>query len=576
MQVEVETKYWAAEAVERYVDGISDGSIVSCKYVKLAVKRYMDDVLYGESRGIHFDENAASIAIDFFGLLQHSKGKWAGEYFKLSDWQVFILWNIFGWKNEDGTRRFRIAYNEVARKNGKSTFSAGIGLLMLVMDGEEGAEVYSAATKMEQAKIIHQEAIRMVRKSKSLNKRLGIHINNIFDTNTNSKFEPLGSDAKTLDGLNPHCAIVDELHAHPDGSIVEVIESAFGSRTQPLMFMITTAGFNTHCYCKTQREYAIKVLEGIVEDDTYFAIIYTLDGWDENAKDKDDWKDESVWMKANPNLGISVDIKNMRLMCKAATESPDKRNNVLVKKLNIWTTQTVSWVNLEKWNECTGNISEEDLYGKKCYLGIDLSSNRDLSGYGMVFPLDNEKYAYIPRFFAPKDSDNTIERQRIDRVPYLTWSEKRHITLTPGNVIDFDYIKKQLWEDYQKFDMTLIAYDRAFQFEAIRQQLVTEGMDEKKFVSFGQGFLSMSVPMKKLERIYLEGKLIHNNNPVMNWMVSNVAVAYDAADNIKPIKRDNKDRYRIDGVVMLIMGLGVAMTQPPEIDLNKNLREVGI
>ena len=583
-----ETECKSQVVVQKYIDDVLSGAIVACEYVKLAVKRHLQDLEDGQERGLYFDPEAAQLVIDFFGLLKHSKGKWAGEPFILEPWQMFIIWVLFGWKKDDGTRRFRVAYNEVARKNGKSTFAAGMGLYLLMMDDEPGAEVYSAATKMDQAKIIHHEAILMTRQSGYFGGRAGVHINNIHVDETNSKFEPLGADAKTLDGLNPSGATVDELHAHPDSSIWDVIRSAVGARRQPLMFAITTAGFSTQSFCYSQRDYAIKVLEGSIEDDSFFAIIFTLD-YDQNGQILDDWKDESCWIKANPNLGVSVSIADMRDMCREAIESASKLNNFLCKKLNIWTTQKVKWVNVDKWQQCPcyheGAVTaKEVLYktfncannnntlalqlaqsnierfikGKSCFGALDLSSNTDIAAWGRLFGLDNGYWLYLPKFYCPKE--NARKRQRDDKVPYETWGHQGFLTLTEGNVVDYDTIMADVWADCSSFDMQKIAFDR-WNFEAVRQRLIKEGVPEDKMIAFGQGFASMSAPMKEVEKVILSGHLIHNYNPVLFWMAGNVAAKTDPAENIKPDK--DKSRERIDGIVALIMALGLAITTEP-------------
>ena len=563
--------------VQAYIDGVLSGEIIACKYVKLAVQRHLKDLKTGRERGLYFDPKTAQLVIDFFSLLQHTRGEWAGKEFILAGWQLFIVWALFGWKKADGSRRFRISYSEVARKNGKTVFAAGIGLYLLLMDGEIGAEIFSAATKLDQARIIHQEAIRMVRQSQSLKQRAKICINNIHVVETGSKFEPLGADAKTLDGLNPSGATIDELHAHPDSSVWDVLRSAMGARRQPLLFAITTAGFNTQSFCYQQRDYAIKVLEGVIEDDSFFAIIFTLD-------EKDDWKNENVWLKANPNLGVCVDIEDMRDMCKEAIESPGKLNNFLCKKLNVWTTQKVRWVNPEKWNACNAQINESSLVGKPCYAGLDLSSNTDITAFVMLFPLDalllstgrltaesQGQFVVVPRFWIPKEKAR--ERERRDRVPYLTWAQQGFIKLTEGNVVDYAVIQADVFEDFGKFDVQGIAFDR-WNFEAIRQRLLSEGVNENKMIAFGQGYASMSAPMKELEKLYLGRQLVHNNNPVLKWMADNVMTRTDPAGNIKPDKE--KSSEKIDGIVALIMALGLALTKPQTIDKNANLLEVGI
>lgn len=560
----------AERVVSRYIDQVLSGKIPAASWVKKACQRHIDDLRTASARGLYFDPDAAQFVIDFFSILKHSKGRWAGQQFKLEPWQQFILWVLFGWMRQDGARRFRSSYIEVARKNGKSTLAAGIGLYLLVADGEPGAEIYSVATKMDQAKIIHQEAINMVRKSPSLKKRCGICVNNIHVARTQSKFEPLGADAKTLDGLNPSGATVDELHAHPDSSVWDVLRSAVGSRRQPLLFAITTAGFNTQSFCYTeQREYALKVLDGIIEDDSYFAIIYTLDR-DENGELIDDWKDESCWIKANPNLGVTVDIDDMRQMRNESIESAVKLNNFLVKKLNVWTTQTVSWVNMEKWNGCDVYVDEVDLYGRPCYAALDLSSNNDITCWGLLFEVDGY-WVYLPRFFVPRD--NALARTKKDRVPYLQWIADKYIEATPGDCIDYEYIDQQIAQDMEQFDIRLIAIDR-WGFEPRKQRLESLGVPTEKMIAFGQGFASMNSPMKELERLILSQKLVHNDNPVLSWMASNLAAKSDPAGNIKPDKKESHEK--IDGMVALIMALGVASADEQPIDLQANIREVGI
>lgn len=544
--------------VEKYMDDVLNGRIPACRYLKLAIERQRTDMLTRDGIDLDFVPAAAQVAIDFIEELQHSKGQWAGQKLILEPWQVFICWCIFGWKKLDGSRRFRIAYNEIARKNGKSTFAAAIGLLLLLMDDEQGAEIYSAATKMDQAKVIHKEATRMVKASRDLQNYFGVecHVNNIHVESTNSLFEPLGADARTLDALNISGAMVDELHAHRDSSVWDVIRSAIGSRRQPLIFAITTAGFNKQCFCHEQRDYAIKVLEGVIDDDSLFAIIFTLDR-DDSGKLLDDWKDESCWKKSNPNLGISVSIEDMRDMCKEAIESPTKMNNFLVKKLNVWTTQKVKWLNVEKWNACNEVVDEKLLAGKKCFAALDLSSNTDITAKLLLFPWEDGKYVAVPKFYIP--AENAIARQRKDGVPYQKWADQGYITMTEGPVVDYKVIQAELYKDCERYDIQLIGYDR-WNFEAFRQRVVEEGIKEELLISFGQGFASMSAPMKELEKLYLSGKLIHNSNPVLAWMASNVAARTDPADNIKPDKE--KSSEKIDGIVTLIMALGLAITQP--------------
>jgi phage terminase large subunit-like protein len=505
----------------------------------------------GHKRGLNFNPERAYRVIKFLGLLKQSKGKWAGEPLVLEPWQKFVIWVLYGWE-KDGVRRFRTAYSEIARKNGKSTLLSGLGLYGLGFDGEGGAEIYSVATKEAQAKITFTEGQRMVRKSNYLGGLAKSHVKSISIDSKESFWKPLGKDSKTEDGLNPHMVMVDEYHAHPDASMLEVMDSALGSRTNPLLFIITTAGFNSECACKEERDYAINVLKGVIHDDTYFGIVFTLD-------DGDDWKDEKVWMKANPNLGVTVSLDDMQRMCKKAIESPSRKNNFLTKKLNIWTNAEVNWINLDLWNACNKVIDEKDLHGKPCHAGLDLSSVKDLTCWGLWFILDDGDEVFLPRFFLPKD--NLDDRKRHDKVPYHAWSDAGYINFTPGNVVDYEHVEAQIVKDFKDFDIQLMAVDR-WAFEARKQRLNAIGVPEEKIISFGQGYASMSEPMKEFEKTYLSGKFIHNNNPVLRWMASCVEAKTDGADNIKPVKPDrNKSGKRIDGIVSAIMAKGISMTQ---------------
>lgn len=552
------------EKVEQYQNDILLGKIPACKFTKLAVKRHRRDLEEGYRRGLSFDEEKAFRVIEFLHLLKQSKGKWAGKPLVLEPWQLFRIWVLFGWQ-KDGVRRFRTAYEEVARKNGKTTEASGLGLYMLGFDGEGGAEAYSVATKEDQARLVFSEAVRMTEKSGKLGGLAETYKKSIAIPAKDASWKPLGKDSKTQDGLNPHFVSVDEYHAHPDASMLEVMDSAVGSRAQPLLKIITTAGFNSQCACYEERAYAIQVLEGTIEDDTYFAIIYTLD-------EDDDWQDESVWMKSNPNLGVTVSLEDMRRMAKKAINSPVSKNNFLTKKLNVWTNAEVAWVNMESWNACNRVIEERDLHGLDCYASLDLSSSKDITCFNLFFQLEDDFELHIPRFFLPKA--NLADRSHRDKVPYKLWAEQGYIQLTPGNVIDYEWVEAQIVKDFKNFNILLMAVDR-WAFEARRQRLTAIGIPEGKIISFGQGYASMSEPMKEYEKVCLSGKMIHNNNPVLRWMASCVEAKTDGSDNIKPIKPDrNKSGKRIDGIVAGIMAKGIRMTHP--IDLAVNLREVGI
>jgi phage terminase large subunit-like protein len=496
-----------------------------------------------EAMGLDFDVKTASRVIRFFSLLKHSKGEWAGQVFRLEPWQEFILWNLFGWKwKVSGLRRFRTGYIEVARKNGKSTFFAGIGLYLFAYDDEPGAEVYTAATKRDQAKIVWGEAKRMVQRSPTLKKKIKMWRTSLTVDNTACKFEPLGADEDTLDGLNPHAAIIDELHAHKSRGVWDILETASGARRQPIQVAITTAGFDKHTICWEQHAYLEKILTGVIPDETYFGMIYTLDP-------EDKWEDESVWVKANPNLEISVKREDLQMQAARARDLPTQLNSFLRLRMNIWTESEVRWLPPGAWDRCGDAVDIEGLRGRLCYAGLDLSSTQDLTALVHVFPpeTDDDTYKFLCRFFMPQD--NVHARVKQDRVPYDVWIRQGFITTTPGNVVDYEYVLKQITEDADMFDVQEIGFDR-WGASRIQIQLADMGFT---VVPIGQGFQSMSPPMKEMEKLILKAKIAHGGNPVLRWMASNVVVRTDPAGNIKADK--SRSVERIDGVVAAIMAL---------------------
>lgn len=539
------------ELATQYIADVRSGEQVACKWVKLAVERHVNDLATGHKRGLYFDEKAAKKAIAFFSLLKHSKGEWAGQAITLEPWQQFHFWVLFGWKRSDGTRRFRTSYLEVARKNGKSLKASGVGLCLLVADGEPGAEIYTGATKLDQAKIIHGEAIRMVKQSEILKQKLDVYKNNISDPDTFSKFEPVANDSTTLDGLNVHAGLIDELHAHPDGALWDVLQTATGARRQPLMYAITTAGNNPtqSSICFQYHDYTEKVLEGVIEDDAFFGTIYTLDR-DENGE-LEDWENEAVWVKANPNLGVSKKRDDMRDKANQAKNMPTRLNQFLQKELNIWVQQAVKWLDMNAWNRCSETLP--DLTGRICYAGLDLSSNIDITALVLVFPplQKDEPVWVLPTFWVPED--RIWERSKKDRVPYETWLQQGFLKKTPGNVIDYDFIIHDLKAHADAYQVAEVAFDR-WGATQLSQNLTDEGF---VMVEFGQGFASMSGPSKDLEKLILSQGLAHGGHPVLRWMADNVVTRVDPAGNIKPDKE--KSREKIDGIVALIMGLDRAI-----------------
>nr|DAN15953.1 MAG TPA: Large Terminase [Caudoviricetes sp.] len=528
---------------ELYAEQVRSGEILVCEYVRLAVERYYADLDRALDMGRYFDKKAAMRAIHFIEKLKHTKGEWAGQRFRLEPWQQFVLWNIFGWKNADGTRRFRYAYIEIARKNGKTALSAGIGLYMLFADGESRPEVYSAATVKDQAKICFSDAVEIV-KATDLKNYLTPYRNSIVYELKGGTMKPLSSDYGTHDGLNPSCGIIDEFHAHKDSGMFDVIKSAFGARRQPLMFIITTAGFDKSGVCYAYRENVIKVLRGVNEDDSLFGIIYTLD-------DKSEWDDPKMWIKANPNLGVSLSADYLADQVKDAKNRPEAVRNVMTKNVDLWVDAERTWILDDVWQKCIGTTAPADLKGCACWGGLDLSNVSDITAYVLLFH-ENDRFQLLPHFWIPEEK--MLEKIRKENINYDKWAAEGYVTVTPGNVIDYDFVKADILRIVADYDLRTSAYDRWNSSQTIID-LQNEGMECNPF---GQGYGSMSAPTKEFEKLVLTGKIEHFGNPVLRWMLASTLVKTDPAGNIKPDKE--KSTQKIDGVVASIMALGEWMT----------------
>ena len=537
--------------------------------MRLARERHARDLETGHERGLWFDTERADHVCGLFATLRHSKGEWAGQPFILSDWQSEdIIRPVFGWmKLPEGMtpkqaagydlaerlgagiyRRFRTVYESEARKQGKSTKNAGVGLILLAGDGEDGAEVYNAATKRDQARIVHSEAVNMVRSSPRLRKMIRVVRDNLSLPEKNSKFEPLAKDARTMDGLNPSGVLIDEYHAHTTSEVFDVLTTGLGARRQPLTWIITTAGLVRDCPCYQEELYAKSVLEGH-PDDSYFAIVYTLD-------DDDDWEDPAVWGKANPNLGVTVREEDLAAQVQKAKASPAYKNTVLTKHFNIWTDSKALWLNMELWDAiCDADPvawraeAVERHKGHACMAGLDLGSVSDLTAFVLFFRVD-DGYDCIPYFWIPEDGAK--DRDQSNRQTYIPWIHNGFIQTTPGNTTDYSVVRKKINELADWFGVKDIAMDRFFQGDQLGTELLND--DGLEVVGFGQGFASMAAPTKRFEELVLSGKLQHGNNPVLRWMASHTMVKLDPAGCMKPDKAESGDK--IDGIVSAIMALG--------------------
>ena len=503
-------------------------------------------------QGLWYDEAAGQRVVDFIeGYCRHSKGEWAGQRIVLTADQRERWRRVFGWKRADGTRRFRIVYMEIARKNAKSTEAAAVGVYLTVADHEPGAEVYSSATKEEQAKIVWSAAEAMVKQSPPLKRWLRTYRKNISCERMGSKFEPLGADSDTLDGLNPHGNIVDETHAHKDRALWDVLQTAQGARRQPLTIAITTAGtYDPTSIGWELHEYAMKVLDGALEDDRFFAYIAAAD-------EGDDYRDERSWEKANPNLDVSIKRDYLREQCEHAARQPSFLNTFLRLHLNQWTQQITRWISMEAWNSC--NTTPGPMEGRVAYGGLDLSTKLDISALTLVLPSDDGFYDLLFRFWVPEEL--VEERARRHALPdYAAWVRDGHLMATPGNVIDYEFIRRDLLGLAGTLKLRELGFDP---WNA--QQLATQLSEQDGFtmVEMRQGVRTLSEPSKEFEKLIMAKKFRHGGHPVMRWMVSNVTIRRDANENIAPDKEHAAGK--IDGVVSTIMGLGRALLHPARV-----------
>ena len=535
-----------SERAAHYAQRVIAGEIVACKLTRLACERFLKDLQRTDWQW-RFDTAQAERACMFIEMLPHIKGQWARQRLKitLEDWQVFIIANIFGWTDaHTGLRRFLTVYLEVARKNAKSTLAAGIGLYMLFADGEPGAEVYSAATTGDQARIVFEVARQMVlREGELVRGGIDAQRHGLYMPDDARKFEPLNAEGSTLDGLNPHCTIIDELHAHKRRDVYDVLDTARGARDQSLLASITTAGSDRAGICYEQRTYVVKVLEGVFEDERYFGVIYTLD-------DTDDWTDPAVWPKANPNYGVSVLAEDFERSAREAMNKLAAQNNFLTKRLNVWVNADSAWMDMRAWDRA-GNpaLKIEDFEGEECFAALDLASKVDIAAKVLLFRRGKKYYAFGSYYLPEQAVDDGRNSQ------YSGWARAGRLTVTDGNVIDYDRLETDLKEDAGRFQMVEVPYD-PFQAMQFSQRMQAEGLP---MVEMRPTVLNFSEPMKELEKLVLEGSFEHDGDPVLTWMVSNVVCHRDQKDNIYP--RKEREENKIDGVVALIMALGRAMAE---------------
>ena len=534
------------DPVEQYARDVLDGKVLAGELVKLACQRHLRDLDTAGERGLVWQwdgVNGGKHAVDFFQFLKQSKGVWANTPIKLAPWQVFRIGSVFGWKREDGTRRFREAWNEVPRKNGKTTEAAGVGNKLAFFDGEPGAEVYATATKRDQAKICWAEAKWQIDHAPvSMKKLIDRRVSNMSRLDMAQKFEPLGADKDGTDGLNPHGLIEDEIHAWKDRDYLDKLDTAMGARAQPLKWIITTAGSVESTLYLEGRDYAVKVLQGVFDDDSLFAYIACAD-------DPDDWDSDHQSAIANPNLGLSVNLDYLQSQRAKARGIPARVSAYKRYHLNIIQQATEGWFDMTTWEH---QMARRELEPGLCYAGLDMSSTTDLTSLVLVFPDDDGGVDVLPFFWCPEGT--ILRRSREDNVPYESWVAEEFVEAIPGDVIDYDFVEQRVLQICNEYGVQELQVD-PWGNPQLRQHLADAGLN---VIDCPQNVSRLSAPSKHLEMLVKQGRLRHDGNPVLKWMASNVVIRSDPNDNIKPDKLKSSDR--IDGIVALVMAVNAVLS----------------
>ena len=526
----------------RYAKRIVAGKIPACELVQLACERQIRD-LKQKGFGWKFSPMHGNRICRFIENLPHVQGTWDSKFIHLEDWQCFKFSTIFGWVDTDGNRRFRRVYDEEPRKNAKTTTAAGVGLYLFAADGERGAEVYCAARTRDQAKHTWGYADQMVRNGRGLRERFQIKpFTHHMELADGSVFRPLHRESGSLEGLNVHGGVIDELHAHDSRDVFDVLDSATGSRRQPLLFIITTAAADVSNVCSEQHDYVVDILHGVHHDDSYWGIIYTIDK-------EDDWTTQESAIKANPNYGVSVLIPDAEAFRRKALHNPQAQSEYKRKRLCIWGGAADAYFNVLAWREvCKADITLADVEGWEAFFALDLASKSDLAALMMLFR-KGRQFACFGRYYLPEDaldSDNpNLER-------YRGWQHLDNFTLTDGNLIDYDVIEADLLEYARRFRPKEIAFD-AWNATQLATRMTKKGLP---MVEVPMTVKKLSEPMKTLAGMIPTGAIQHDGDPILTWGISNTNGKEDANENVYP--RKSKDEKKIDPVVALLMGMNRA------------------
>ena len=547
------------------------GEIVVGKYTLLAVERHYRDLQDGHKRGLYFSPDHGWHVIQFIEkFFFHIKGSLAGHPILLDPWQKFWTAVLYGWRREGGQRRFTRAYEEVARKNGKSTWKGPQGAYLFMMDGEPGAEVYAVATTREQAMTVFKPAFenmkRWVKRSPGVARSLRIFegMNQERIEAGAAVFKPIASNADAQDGFNPSAILFDELHAQKSREQWDVLESGLGARHQPLLSAITTAGFILDGICTETRDYLISILEGRREDDDVFGYIYTID-------EGDDPFDEKVWAKANPGLGRSKTLAYMRGMARKAKALPSAAINFKTKDLNVWCNDADGWLEIDVWDRGKKEFDPEVLRGRTCFGGLDLASTRDVTAFSLVFPPEEDggDWYVLVWVWCPRAK---VEAQADDAAPYSKWEKAGWLTVTEGDVTDYKPIYRVVTQACQMYDVKEVGFDR---WNA--QQLSNDLLEaEVPLVEVPQNTTGMYPGSKKLEELIYSKRFRHGGNPVLRWAVGNVALLTDSNENFRPDKKRSKPNGRIDPVVATVMALSRAVCHVKEQQSIYDTCEIGV
>lgn len=560
--------------IDAYASAVVNGDVPAGKYHKLACARHLHDRAREGTSDFpyRFDLAKAERCFRFAEKLKHYKGEWAGQNIRLEPWQRFMIGSVIGWVHiATGLRRFRTAFNEVPRKNGKSLIAAVVLLYLTFFDGEEGAEGYSVATKRDQAKIVFNDCKKLV-DSSGLKNKIKRQVSNLHREQTSSKLEPLGADHDSTDGLNPNAVCVDEMHAMKDRGMLDVMETATGARRQPVIYEITTFGSDPVSVWGDQHDYACKILDGVLVDETFF--VFTA-----HADADDDWTSPDTARKANPNYGISVKPDDLAAKVTKAIGIPSAAATYKQKHLNLLVSSLHPCLSVDGWRRGqTTRFTLEEMEGELCFVGVDLASKIDLCALSFVFPPTPGRASWrlFQRIWTP--ADTVKDRQHRDRAPYQVWIDQGWLLTVPGKSIDKDVVRQEILRARGIVDIIQIGFDPWQDDAPIKALVADDGFDDTKVIEVPQSFAGMSAACKRIQAEILDACVDAGGCPVTGWSVSNAVASTDGKENLMFTKDPKKTKGRIDPLISATIGVALKLRQPKEPDsvyLTRGVRTLG-